>query len=360
MAQTWHQLSPGEVRNDCGGCHAHSQKPTPFEKTAAASKDYEVFDLTSKPPLITSKANDESKKKWDKGDATGLRYARGVLNVEYHRHVRPIFERNCVACHSGKSDKPAGGLVLDDDTIRESRPGTYSTLLRAKDRKTELYVWPFRSRNSLLTWKLFGRRGDGFPKKVVPGTEKSYRGYQARGGVDWEGFKGSIMPPPGAMAGTYVGHDGKKVKVAPLTDEDRRTILRWIDLGCPIDLDYDPKQPHRRGKGWMVDDQRPTLTLTDPKPGVNGPLKSILVGMHDYYTGLDMDSFRVVADFPVAGVAAGENLAKKFKALPDSRWELRLTQPIEELPRGKLTVSVKDRQGNVSRIERTFSAGPMK
>ena len=28
MAQTWHQLRPGEVRNDCGGCHAHSQKPT--------------------------------------------------------------------------------------------------------------------------------------------------------------------------------------------------------------------------------------------------------------------------------------------------------------------------------------------
>ena len=28
MAQTWHQLRPGEIRHDCGGCHAHSQKPT--------------------------------------------------------------------------------------------------------------------------------------------------------------------------------------------------------------------------------------------------------------------------------------------------------------------------------------------
>ena len=25
MAQTWHQVRPGEMRNDCGGCHAHSQ-----------------------------------------------------------------------------------------------------------------------------------------------------------------------------------------------------------------------------------------------------------------------------------------------------------------------------------------------
>src|SRR5262249_21260380 len=32
MAQTWHQVRPGEIRNNCGGCHAHSQQPTPFEK----------------------------------------------------------------------------------------------------------------------------------------------------------------------------------------------------------------------------------------------------------------------------------------------------------------------------------------
>ena len=32
MAQTWHQLRPGEIRNDCGGCHAHSQKPTLFRR----------------------------------------------------------------------------------------------------------------------------------------------------------------------------------------------------------------------------------------------------------------------------------------------------------------------------------------
>jgi hypothetical protein len=47
-------------------------------------------------------------------------------------------------------------------------------------------------------------------------------------------FKGSVMPPPEAV---------KDGKVKPLTDEDRRTLLRWIDLGCPIDLDYDPKNP---------------------------------------------------------------------------------------------------------------------
>src|SRR5262249_38177552 len=145
------------------------------------------------------------------------------------------------------------------------------------------------------------------------------------------------------------------IKVAPLADEDRRTIFRWIDLGCPIDLDHGSKNP--RSNGWLLDDQRPTLTVTYPRTGSNAPLARLLVGMHDYGSGLDLESFSVVADFPLDGQAAGTNLASRFKVLPDSRWELTLAQPLAELAKGKLTVSVKDRQGNTARIERTFSVG---
>src|SRR5262249_22077582 len=74
MSQTWHQLRPGEIRNDCGGCHAHSQQPTQFKDTAAAKPDYVPFDLTRGTPLLTTKANDQSGKKWDRNDETGLRY----------------------------------------------------------------------------------------------------------------------------------------------------------------------------------------------------------------------------------------------------------------------------------------------
>ena len=52
--------------------------------------------------------------------------------------------------------------------------------------------------------------------------------------------------------------------------------------------------------------------------------------------------------------------AKRFKALPDNRWELQLTRPIADLPRGMLVVAVKDKQGNVSRIERTLSVSVKK
>src|SRR5213079_641223 len=68
MAQTWHQLRPGEIRNNCGGCHAHSQKPTLFKDTAAARPDYVPFDLTRSTPLLTPRANDQSKRKWDAKD----------------------------------------------------------------------------------------------------------------------------------------------------------------------------------------------------------------------------------------------------------------------------------------------------
>src|SRR5262249_55808677 len=64
MAQTWHQVRPGEVRTNCGGSHAHSQQPTPIEKTAAAGADYKVWDLTGSTPLFTTKAGDRSGQKW--------------------------------------------------------------------------------------------------------------------------------------------------------------------------------------------------------------------------------------------------------------------------------------------------------
>jgi hypothetical protein len=160
------------------------------------------------------------------------------------------------------------------------------------------------------------------------------------------------------VAGAYVGPDGTKIKVAALTDEDRRTLVRWIDLGCPIDLDFDPAKPQARGYGWMLDDNRPTLTLTHPTPNANPSLTRILVGMHDYDTGLDMDSFTVTADFPIDGAAAGQNLAPRFKTACQGVWEYRLAQAVTVLPRGTLTVAVRDRQGNVTRIVRTISVGP--
>ena len=395
MAQTWHQLRPGEIRNNCGGCHAHSQKPTRFEDTAAARPDYPVFDLTRQTPLLTSKKNDQSGKKWDAKDETGVRYAKAPQTVEFHRDVKPILERSCVACHTQKWDKPAGQLVLDDERIIAAQnpvtmgytihvPGTYMRL--AADAKGEYgvkplnrngwtnqsasrYVEAMQARRSLLIWKVYGERLDGwknddFVHETVPGdaTTLHLKGQPVPDTPQNRehcqiAYTGSIMPPPEAVAGTYVGPNGEKIKVAPLTDEDRRTLVRWIDLGCPLDLDYDAKNPTERGYGWMLADLRPTLTLTYPKAGANAELTSILVGMYDYDTGIDPASFSVTADFPIDDAKPGDNLASRFKETSEGVRELKLDKPIKSLARGTLTVSVKGRQGNLTRIERTITVG---
>jgi hypothetical protein len=350
MAQTWHQLRPGEIRNNCGGCHAHSQQPTLFEKTAAARPDYPIFDLTKSTPLLTGKANDESRRTWDAKDETGVRYVTSVKDVEYHRDIKPIFQRSCIHCHSRALDKPAGKLVLDDDALVEGPrwdlgnagplPATYNTLAGHYLGVTR-YVVGFQSRRSLLIWKVFGERLDGLPKEPVKGREAEHKRIVARGD-----FTGSIMPPPDAV---------QAGKVTALTDEDKRTLVRWIDLGCPVDKTFDPKKPDDRGSGWMFDDQRPTLSVTSPAPGAIAKLDRILVGMHDYNTGLDMATFRATADFAIDGVPAGENLAAKFQSSGAGVWQLKVTNPPASLAHGKLRIEVRDRQGNAARVERAFS-----
>jgi hypothetical protein len=381
MAQTWHQVRPGEVRTDCGGCHAHSQKPTLFDETAAARPDYQIFDLTKSTPLLTSKRADESKTKWDAEDTTGLRYDAQIKNVEYHRDIRPIFERSCAACHTKEKADPPAGLVLDADDERlkvgyaGKVPGTYFRLA-ADSRATfghkpvihngswrqtnaSRYIRKFQSRRSLLTWKIYGRRLDGwsnddFPTAKKPGDpdtlelagqpiENTQRN-RDRSDLD---FRGGIMPPPAAV---------EAQRVARLTDEDRLTIVRWIDLGCPVDLDFAATDKANRGFGWMCDDKRPTLTLSQPRGGENQqPISKIVIGMHDYYTGLDLESFSVKADFELAGLAAGEECAGRFKRTHPGVWEWSLPKPLTGVEKGSLVVSISDRQGNRTTIERTLS-----
>jgi hypothetical protein len=86
-----------------------------------------------------------------------------------------------------------------------------------------------------------------------------------------------------------------------------------------------------------------------PKAGANDSLSRIVIGLHDDYSGLDLDSFDVKASFAVDGLSSGENLAARFKRVNPGVWELRLAEAIAELPRGELTVAVRDRQGNLIR-----------
>lgn len=378
FAQTWHQLRPGEIRNDCGGCHAHSQEPTPFENTAAAKPDYEVWDLVTKTPLLVDKAGDESGKQWDADDTSGLSFAEPeVVTVEYTRDIQPIFQRSCVACHTARDGRePAGLLNLDDDGEAESVerngtfPGTYYRL--AMDEKARFghppagwpswgypnasrYVRKFQSRRSLLVWKIYGERLDGFSNEDNPSESKPGAGdlvhkgetldlQRHRAAFDID-YVGSQMPPAAAV---------EQGLVEPLTDADRRMITRWIDLGCPIDR---PDQHDTPGYGWFLDDNRPILSVSEPQPGRQAEVSRILIGMHDYLSGLDFGSISITADVPLGSHAAGENLAREFTRQSHGVYAWTLDEPITSLETATLTVSVRDQQGNTTVIRRTFSVG---
>jgi hypothetical protein len=231
------------------------------------------------------------------------------------------------------------------------------------------YIRKFQSRRSLLIWKTHGQRLDGwsnddFSTAATPGDPETLQlkgrhvpnTQSARDQSDLD-YNGKPMPPTEAVEGTYQTPEGRLIKVAPLTVEDRLTLVRWIDLGCPIDLDYDPDWPDRRGYGWMGDDNRPVLALALPRPGPNPPLARFLIGMTDYYAGLDLDSFKVVADFEVDGLPAGSDLAGKFQRIEEGVWEWKFAQAVAGLDKASLEVSVKDQQGNVTRVTRAFSVG---
>jgi hypothetical protein len=222
------------------------------------------------------------------------------------------------------------------------------------------YIRTMQSRRSLLIWKIFGERLDGWqnddmPYEAIPGdpTSLRYKGQPVPDNprnreLSHIGYTGGIMPPPEAV---------KAGQAAPLSDEDRLTLVRWVDLGCPIDLTYDPKNPDQRETGWFLDDQRPTMALTYPRAGANKSLDRILIGVYDLGTGLDMKSFQVKADVSLDGVSSGRNAAGKFREISPGVWEWRMTRPVERLPKATLTVSIADRQGNVTRIKRTFGVG---
>ena len=73
-----------------------------------------------------------------------------------------------VARHSlikTKGERPfAVGDVWNGERLAIPYPGTYRTLVHPRDSKATRYVWPFQARTSLLVWKVFGRRTDGFPE----------------------------------------------------------------------------------------------------------------------------------------------------------------------------------------------------
>jgi len=348
MAQTWHQVRPGEARYDCGGCHAHSQLPLDFHATAAGQPGFPVADLVHETPLLTAALD---------GSPTTRVEPVPSTTVEFIRDVRPLLQRSCTPCHTKNASNPPGNLVLDDLVMTGGVPGDYARL--ADDRSARWghppvgpsswrqsnasrYVRSFQSRRSLLVWKIFGARLDGWtnadhPTESTPGVRATLPNGADPNAADLD-YTGTIMPPPGSG-------------VPILSEDEKRVIARWVDLGCPIDVGQGTY-------GWFLDDLRPALAVTLPRPGWNsGELGSLLIGAADADSGLAAGSLSITADVAMAGRAPGSELADLAASAGDGIWSVALAPALTDISNAHLHVAVADQQGNVTRVDRRFSVG---
>jgi len=352
MAQTWHQMRPGEVRTDCGGCHAHSQAPLEFSQTAASQPSYEIYDLNQVTPMLNKSAE---------GIPTLDIVNSPLVDVEFHQDIRPLLTENCVACHTDSAASPPGNLVLDDHALYTpvvnsgfDLPGDYARLAADADarwgyppiipngiwRQTNAsrYVRKFQSRRSLLSWKIFGERLDGWsntdhPTETVPGDPLTFPGDNLnQGDLD---FTGSIMPPASTQRS--------------LSYAQKMTVARWIDLGAPIELDST--------YGWFFDDLRPTLTISSPHADAAGPLSFIRFGVSDANSGIATGSISVTADIPIFDRPPNSELIDLFSGSSEGIYTLNLGAPFVSSEPANLYIEVADNQGNVTRLTRTFTTG---
>jgi hypothetical protein len=359
MAQTWHQVRPGEKRYDCGGCHAHSKPALDFHSTAADRADYVVRDLALATPLLAV----------DGSRTPGVTTLQSnSVTVEYLRDIKPIFQAKCASCHSSRSGRtPAAGLDLDaDDRLVEGAyPATYAFLARSRsDANPTLrsitpegnWYWPQvtryiragQSRQSLLAWKVFGKRLDGRtnaerPTEASPGDRSTIPA-----GVDYTqcdlDYSGEVMPPVSSGL--------------TLTWDERMKIARWIDLAAPIEL----TQIIRSGggtpfAGFLEDDLRPTLSVVPSalRAAAAGRITRLVIGAYDLDSGLDTGSLSVTLDRTVGGVAAGTNLAAGATLANGGVVSISLPAQIDLAVSGLVvTVQIKDRAGHTTRVVRNY------
>ena len=326
-------------------------------QTAAGASNYQPENLVGRTPLLTRDAQ---------GDPAVRVVNEGVANVEFYRDIRPVLVRSCVPCHKGPEADAPGKLKLDDHSLTDRLPNDYLRLALDPNarwghkplvkvggnpvwRQTNAsrYIRKFQSRRSLLIWKIFGRRLDGWtngdhPTETSPGNAATLPGGAGAINKADLDYTGAQMPPPGSG-------------VPGLTTDERMNFARWVDLGCPIDRDGGPNP-----FGWALDDLRPTVELSVPRAGANrSPVDRLRVGLADANSGLNMNSFSVKASFVVAGRAPGAELADLAAPVADGVWTIPLGAPLRPGLSEEVAVEVADQQGNITRVRRSFQTAPL-
>ncbi len=319
MAQTWHTVRPGEARYDCGGCHAHSKAPLAFETTAAAQPGYPVRDIARTTPLLGL----------DPGGLPTLEtIAAHRISVEYFESVVPIFNARCASCHTGVA--PAGGLDLSGSAPPVAGyPGPYWRLARNiqtfLEPQVTRYLRAFQSRQSLLLWAVWNERLDG----RLDSSRADDLDFVATFGAN--------------------GHPALQA----LTNGERMTLSRWVDLGAPIHLGA--------SWGYHEDDLRPTLVVRPSEEAARALpyLDELEIAAFDVESGVVASSLEVTSDRMIGGFPPGANLAAGATLDPEgSRLLLALPAAVPTGIQPQFTIRVRDAAGHRTEVIRRYGLAP--
>jgi hypothetical protein len=321
---TWRGVKSGEKRTDCGGCHAHSVEPLDFATTQAGlgTPISNVANLNLSDPIIQEGLWDLTQGDIPLFSDAGVEKQAGYsYGVEFTRDVLPIINANCVSCHTTNNNSSDNGLVLDgSDNLGDA----YSAL---RDDRENLYGYPQvskylrvpQARQSLLTWIVWGERLDG--RKNSDRTDD----------VDYPS-----------------GHPAMS-----LTDLEKRTVARWIDLGAPIDFP-ELNMAGQEGFRYTDDYQLPVINIQQPKRGENHESLAI-IGFTDAKSGLNWNSL-AISFYPVDGAESVQNISQ-FNL--SNRNVITLDLPVMTENRNYiLKVEITDNAGNKNIQSTNFSWNP--
>jgi hypothetical protein len=253
---TWRGLKPGETRVDCGGCHAHSVEKLDYSSTQSGNRApiQGIANMAVSDPMVQEGLWDLTKGEIPLLAEQGITKVPGQsYSVEFNRDVLPIINNNCIGCHTSGGSGEA--LILDGNTD-ETKPYTILTKSDASYSypQRNKYIRIPQARQSLLTWVVWGERLDGRTNET------------RNNDVDYPESHPNLE----------------------LSDSEKRTIARWIDLGSPIDFP-DLNNEDFAGFRYTDDYQLPVINIHHPFSGVNTSNKAV-IGFTDAMSGLNWDS----------------------------------------------------------------------
>ncbi len=318
---TWRSLKPGEKKVDCGGCHAHATTALDYDTTESGrhAAIVNINGIADDDPRIQSGMWDLTRNSVPLlGAGNTLKFVNGLsYGVEFNRDIQPLFNKHCISCHNAQGS--AAMLDLQTDawqhlSAKKDADGTrYYSPQRSK------YIRVPQARQSLLVWIAWGERLDG------------------RTNADRDNDVDYPTSHP----------------VLNLSDDEKRRISRWVDLGGAIDF------PVTEGFGYSEDYHLPTVHIASPAAGNNAADSKLVIGFNDVHSGLNEQTIKL-SYYAVPQVSADAVANTQIISFSPAALDNNNTMNME-LPAGVkngneyiLQVEISDNAGNTGIASQRF------